>query len=285
MRRFAIYLFGLLAIAAVALASLPSGVKSIRDIPYAHAGDTTLLLDLYLPVKAHDPLPVVVHIHGGSWSSGSKSSSAAELLVTRGFAVASIDYRFSQEVIFPAQMHDCKAAVRWLRANAKKYGLNGARIGAWGTSAGAHLAALLGVSGGVPELEGRLGHPDQSSRVQAVCDFYGPSDLVSLVGAHGDDPRNAVSRLLGGAVNDNLDKAKAASPLTYVDKDDAPVLILHGDRDSVVPVSQSKLFHEALQKAGVESTLRIVPGAGHGFRLTQAMKTQIIAFFEKHLKP
>ncbi|HEY3415690.1 MAG TPA: alpha/beta hydrolase, partial [Armatimonadota bacterium] len=197
-----------------------------------------------------------------------------------------IDYRFSKDAPFPAQIHDCKAAVRWLRANAGRYGLDWQHIGVWGTSAGGHLAALLGTTGGVKDLEGNEGNLDQSSQVQAVCDFYGPTDLATLSDPQRrDDPQDAVALLLGGPVNDNLDKAKAASPITYVDKSDPPFLIMHGERDPVVPVSQSKLFYEVLQNAGVESTLRLLPRAGHGFRLTQEIRLQIIAFFAKHLQP
>ena len=155
-----------------ALAALPALAQ--RDLVYARAGAKDLLLDLYLPEGAPRPLPLVVWIHGGGWRNGAKEQTPARRLVERGYAVASINYRLSGEAIFPAQIHDCKAAVRWLRANAAKYGLDAGRVAAWGSSAGGHLVALLGTSGGIMELEGGLGNADQSSRVQAVVDFFGP---------------------------------------------------------------------------------------------------------------
>ena len=168
--------------------------------------------------------------------------------------MASINYRLSQHAIFPAQIEDCKAAIRWLRANAAKYHLDADRIGVWGASAGGHLVAMLGTTGSVKELEGKGGNLDQSSRVQCVVDWFGPSDLPTMGGSH-DDPGSPESRLIGGPVQENKEKARKASPLTYVSKDSAPFLIMHGDQDNVVPPGQSELLAEALKKAGVEVTL------------------------------
>jgi acetyl esterase/lipase len=235
---------------------VPSGVKALRDIEYDRVGEKKLLLDLYLPEEKPDKaLPVIVWIHGGAWLAGDKKNCPAVGLATRGYAVASINYRLSQKAVFPAQIHDCKSAIRWVRANAAKYGMDADRIGVWGRSAGGHLVALLGTSGEVDELEGEGGNLEQSSRVQAVCDFFGPTNFLSA----------------------------QASPVTHVSKDDPPFLIMHGDRDRVVPLEQSKILHEALKKAGVESTFHVVEGAGHGFGGRGIME-MVQAFFNKHLK-
>ena len=155
-------------------------------------------------------------------------------LAAKGYAVASINYRLSQHAVFPAQIEDCKAAIRWLRANAAKYHLDPDHIGVWGASAGGHLVALLGTTGSVKELEGKGGNLDQSSRVQCVVDWFGPTDLATMGGSH-DKPGSPESRLIGGPVQENKEKARKASPLTYVSKDSAPFLIMHGDQDNTVP--------------------------------------------------
>ena len=266
---------------------VPSGVKALRDIEYDRVGENKLLLDLYLREEKPDKaLPVIVWIHGGAWLAGDKRNCPAVRLATRGYAVASINYRLSQEAVFPAQIHDCKSAIRWVRANAEKYGMDADRIGVWGSSAGGHLVALLGTSGEVDELEGEGGNLEQSSRVQAVCDFFGPTDFLSILEAGGDVGETDISpvtTLLGGPVEENKEKAAQASPVTHVSKDDPPFLIMHGDRDRVVPLEQSKVLHEALKKAGVESTFHVVEGAGHGFGGAGIMK-MVQAFFNKHLK-
>jgi len=192
------------------------------------------------------PLPVILWIHGGGWSKGRKEQhSPAISFLNDGYAVASIEYRLSGEAPFPAQIEDCKAAVRWLRANAAKYNLDADRIGAWGHSAGGHLSALLGTSGGVQELEGNGDNMSYSSRVQAVCDVSGPADLLRLYhdasdASTGTRPKatSYIDALLGGPAEQNKTKAMAASPITYVSKDDPPFLIIHGENDFSVPASR-----------------------------------------------
>ena len=263
---------------------LPEGVKAHRDLEYAKAGEQALLLDLYVPENAPKPLPVVVWIHGGGWRGGDKRNCRSLRMTARGYAAASVNYRLSQDATFPAQIHDCKAAIRYLRANAAKYGLDPKRIGVWGSSAGGHLVALLGTSGDVKQLEGKLGNQDQSSRVQAVCDWFGPTDLASLGGrAIPGWRRNPVALLLGGPPAEKKDLAEQGSPITHVTKDDPPFLIMHGDRDRVVPTAQSQLLHDALKAAGVASTLQVVEGAGHGFGGAEIDKA-VQDFFDKHLK-
>jgi acetyl esterase/lipase len=211
--------------------------------------------------------------------------------VSDGYAVTSIELRLSGEAPFPAQIEDCKAAVRWLRANAAKYNLDADRIGAAGHSGGGHLAALLGTSGGVQELEGSGDNMSYSSRVQAVCDVSGPSDLLRLY-HDASDPSTRTRRkdisdidaLLGGPAEQNKTKAIAASPITYVSKDDPPFLIIHGENDFSVPASQGELLAAALKTAGVETTLEITP-RGHSVGLGGPTLLPIVkAFFDKHLK-
>ena len=267
-----------------------TGIKAMRDLEYANVGGRSLRLDLYLPEKSDGPLPLIVWIHGGAWQAGNKNGTPALPFVRRGYAVASIDYRLSQDAIFPAQIEDCKAAIRWLRAHAKEHGIDATRIGVWGSSAGGHLVALLGTSGDVKELEGTGGNLDQSSRVQAVCDWFGPTDFCQM-DAHAipgsklvhDDPKSPESRLVGGPIQDNKDKVSRANPITYVSKDDPPFLIMHGDRDNLVPHHQSVLLTEALKKAGVDVTFKTVEGAGHGFGGPENMK-MVEDFFDRSLK-
>ena len=257
----------------------PPGVQVLRDLEYVPGGHARNRLDLYLPEKAARPLPVIVWVHGGGWTNGDKARGPAQDFATNGYAVAAINYRFSQHAIFPAQIHDCKAAVRWLRAHAAKYGLDPAHVGAWGASAGGHLVALLGTTAGVKELEGAGGNNEQSSRVQAVVDWYGPTDFLT-VGA-----KETRTRLIGGNPEANKEKAAKASPMTYVSKDAAPFLIMHGDQDRTVPISQSETFAQALKKAGAEVMFVVVKDAGHGGRRFTNPENlrQIEAFLSKHL--
>jgi acetyl esterase/lipase len=273
--------------------SVPEGTQVSRDLRYGpHEQRNTL--DLYVP-KASSPLPLIIWVHGGAWQGGSKDgNNPAMPFLKNGYAVASINYRLSQHAVFPAQIEDCKAAVRFLRANAKKYNLNPDAFGVWGASAGGHLVALLGTSGDVKELEGEVGeHKGTSSRVQAVVNFFGPTDLTKMGAMSGanskidhDSPNSPESRLLGGPVQQKKELAAKANPITFVSKDDPPFLILHGDADPLVPVGQSEILHEALKKAGVPSELVVIKGGGHGGPGFASAENQqkITAFFEKHLK-
>lgn len=264
---------------------LAGGARIEKDLEYVAGGHARHKLDLYLPAKADRRWPVIVWVHGGAWWAGSKENCMAAALVGRGYAVASINYRLSQHALFPAQIEDCKAAIRWLRANAEKYGLDGRRIGVWGASAGGHLVALLGTSGDVRELEGKGGNLDQSSRVQCVVDFFGPSDVTQMGGRH-DDDNSPEAKLLGGPVQQNKEKAARANPITYVSKDDPPFLIMHGEEDRVVPIHQSELLDAALRRAGVECTFVRIPGNGHGGPgfMSPENRKKIEEFFAKHLK-
>jgi acetyl esterase/lipase len=260
--------------------------RVLRDIEYARPGGVLLLLDLYLPERASGKLPVILSVHGGGWHSGSKEASPGTHFTRYGYAVAAINYRLIGQGVFPAQIEDCKAAVRWLRAHAAEYDLDAAHIGAWGASAGGHLVALLGSSGGVRELEGDLGNPRQSSRVQAVVDYFGPTDLARW--RPSPDPAVNVklseSRLIGADVTTHPAQAARANPITYVRPGAPPFFIGHGAADSLVPVSQSKLLYDALERAGVPAVLRIVPGAGHSVHAL-ALDEAVRAFLDRYLKP
>lgn len=269
--------------------SLPAGVKAIKDLEYGKAADRPMRLDLYVPEKADKPLPLIIWIHGGAWLAGSKDNPSPALRYTsQGYAVAQVGYRLSQEAIFPAQVHDCKAAVRWLRANASKYNLDPEKFIAWGASAGGHLVALLGVSGGVAELEGEVNDLKTSSRVQGVIDWFGPTDFLRIGDAERDrahnEPNSPESKLIGVGILENKDKAAKASPITYVSKDAPPFLIMHGDRDLTVPYTQSEFFEDALKKAGVDVTLVRMKGAGHGFGGPEAY-APVEKFLRRTAKP
>ena len=255
---------------------MPEGVTIERDIVYARVGDRDLPLDIYVPDKVAKPMPVIIWVHGGGWKGGSKGGISRPIgALSRGYALISVEYRLSGEAIWPAQIEDCKAAVRWTRANAKKYGLDPDRIGAWGSSAGGHLVAMMGVAADVTKFDKHKKHADVSARVQAVCDWFGPTDFIQM-DAHRpegarlvhDDPGSPESRLVGGPIQEEPYRSICAdaNPITYVTKDDSPILIMHGDMDMSVPVHQSELFYKSLKKAGVDATFYVVKGGGHGFR-------------------
>jgi len=264
---------------------LPQGTKVLRNVEYARIGEKRALkLDLYLPAGGGKGLrrPLVIWVHGGGWRGGSKSSTPAVALLRDGFAVASVEYRLTGEAVFPAQINDCKGAVRFLRANADKYGLDPNAFGAWGSSAGGHLVALMGTAGDANELEGDVGgNAGVSSRVQAVCDWFGPTDFTVMRTA---GSRSPVTMLLGGPPDEKADLARQASPVRHVSKDDPPFLIVHGDKDRLVPLSQSVRLDEALRKAGVESELHVVKGAGHGRFRDPAVAEKVRRFFRSHLQ-
>ncbi|MGO9110497.1 MAG: alpha/beta hydrolase fold domain-containing protein [Thermoguttaceae bacterium] len=265
--------------------ALPPGVKVERNIAYVENGHERNRLDLYLPEKSTGRLPLVVWIHGGAWRAGSKEYPPALWLVGRGYAVASINYRFSQHALFPAQIEDCKAAIRWLKAHAERYSIDPDHIGVWGASAGGHLVALLGTTAGVRKLEGSGGNAEQTSRVQAVVDWFGPADMATM-GGQAEPPDSPVAQLIGGPAAKYPEKARQASPLTYVSKDSAPMLIMHGDQDTIVPLDQSERLAAALKKAGVEARLNVIHGNGHGgpgFDNEESRKL-IESFFDEYLK-
>jgi len=279
----------------VSLAGLPSFAfgeesKVLRDIEYARVGDTPLKLDLYLPASAKAP-PVVVWVHGGAWRSGSKNNPAVLPLTDRGYAIASIDYRLSPVAPFPAQAHDIKAAIRYLRGTGKQHDIATDNIAISGGSAGGHLAALVGVTSGVKDLEGEIGqHRDQSSDVQAIVVFYGASNLTTILSQstpHGLSVRApALELLLGGQPDSKQDLARLASPVAHVDKADPPLLWFHGYQDPQKPINQAHEMIGAYKKQGLSATLEVVHGGAHGGKLfyTPEQMEQVAHFLEPHLK-
>ncbi len=274
---------------------VPEGVRAYRDLAYVEKGHARQVLDLFVPEAGKEPLPLIVWIHGGAWTGGDKAGCPPlrQGFAQRGFAIASIHYRLSQHAVFPAQLEDCKAAIRFLRAQAKTYNLNADRIAVWGSSAGGHLVALLGVTGDTKEFDAGA-NAGGSSRVQCVLNDYGPTDFLQM-DAHRVSPAAQVhnrlespeSRLVGGLITDasNAAKVARANPVTYVTAGDAPFLICHGDQDPLVPHHQSELLFEALKAAGVRVRLNTVKGGGHGAGFGGAELEQMRRdFLDHHLK-
>ncbi|HYW80732.1 MAG TPA: alpha/beta hydrolase [Thermoguttaceae bacterium] len=237
---------------AGAAPSAPEGVKVVRDIVYAKYGDRDVMLDLYLPEKIDKkPIACIVVIHGGGWRSGNKERFArfAADLAEHGYAAACIGYRLLPEVTFPAPIVDCKAAVRWVRANAEKYSIDPDRIGAIGGSAGAHLVAMLGTSHQVAELEGDGGQPGVSSRIHAVVALATPADLTRY----------------GQRIGMAKKMIQLTSPITHVDDQSAPILLIHSDDDPVVPYQMSVDLKAKYEAKGVRAELVTIERGGHAF--------------------
>jgi acetyl esterase/lipase len=249
-------------------------------------------MDVYYPDSANGPSPVVVFVHGGGWRGGDKGAvlrhDALPELRQRGYLVASVNYRLVPEFRFPTMIEDTKCAVRHLRANAATYGLDPSRIGAWGTSAGGHLVALMGVTDGSEGFEGDGGYAEQSSRVQAVVDMYGATELPLMF----DRPRAPLLEAVFGADGPEDEALINASPTSWISADDPPVLMAHGDMDTTVPLAQSEIFLEKLHEAGVIAELVVVENGGHGFNPIGGPITptffeigQIVAdFFDEQLR-
>ena len=277
-----------IASAQPAAPSLPANVRAEFDVAYAATDNPRQRLDLYLPKDASGDakLPLLVFIHGGGWRGGDKRAGAMLLpLVQSGeYALASVGYRLTDEAIWPAQIHDCKAAIRWLRANASKYGIDPAKIGVAGSSAGGHLVCLLGTTGDVKDLEGSLGeHRDVDSRVVCVVNQFGPTDFNDIAEAN-DAAKGMVATLLGGKPVDVPEVARAASPLSHVTRDDAPVICIHGTADQLVPYSQSTKLDKAYEQAGVECLLLTIPEGGHGGFRNPEVNLRTKLFLDKHLR-
>jgi acetyl esterase/lipase len=267
---------------------LPQGATVHRDLAYVSDGHPRQKLDLYLP-PAEGPLPLIVYIHGGAFRAGDKGEWPPLEYVAQGYALAAINYRLSQHALFPAQIEDCKAAVRWLRAHAKEYGLDPGRVAAGGTSAGGHLAAMVGTAGSVRDFD--VGENlDQSSRVQAVLDYFGPTDFLQMDahrppgGMVHDTADSPESQLVGGPIQESPEKVARANPITYVSAEAPPFLIVHGDRDPLVPHHQSELLAAALEEAGVPVTFYTVKGGGHGGFEDPKVDELTREFLERYLK-
>jgi len=267
----------------------PKGTILHPNIPYNNDTLAKHLLDIYLPPKIKGKVPLIVFIHGGGWLVNDKyadidymKNTVAEI-VKSGFALASIDYRFATQATFPAQIQDCNRAVSFLYDHAEKYGFDKERFAVMGFSAGGHLASLQGLSNNNKIEDFFVPNSSQNFSFKAVVDFYGPSELTSLKSS--EDPKAPEAILLGASPIARPDLAKIGSPVTYIDKNDPPFLIIHGEKDDVVWNRQSKLLSGWLTAAGVENELIIVSGAPHFGEMfdVDTIRTKVIAFLKKHL--
>ena len=257
------------------------------DVVYGKGGEVDLKLNIGRPREAAGPLPCIVLIHGGGWAAGNKNQHNEQVhdFVRKGYISATIHYRFAPKYVFPAQIEDVKCAIRYLRANADKYGIDKSRIGAVGFSAGAHLSMMLGAMDREDGLEGEGGNPEQSSKVNAVVAFFGPTDFST-----DDWPKQTLPILqgfLGGAKAERPDVYRRASPITYVNAGDAPMLLIQGTKDVLVPWSQATAMGEALTRSGVYGRVDLILGAGHGWGGAEFKRTadETVAFFDQFLKP
>lgn len=277
---------------------IPEGIEIISGLETGRGGDRILHAQIARPkVLPKDPMPAVVWIHGGGWAAGTYEIDLLALhLAAQGYLVAGIQYRFSDEAKWPAQIEDCKLGVRWLRANAKKYHVNPARIGCWGTSAGGHLAACLGTMGDQSQFEGQGGYEGASSHVQAVADCFGPVDFGrGRAGAEEPDARgsDSLTALFGGPFQEKSELWKQGDPMSYVSSKAPPFLVIHGNKDRMVPYNQSREFVAVLKKAGVlvefitvedgDHDLRALPGGVAPSMDWVAVIDSVLTFFNKHL--
>jgi acetyl esterase/lipase len=268
-------------------------IKIESNIFYTKNKNPRQSLDLIIPIKrASKKLPVIVYIHGGAWKSGNKEQGLRHLtpyVESGNYIGASIGYRLSSESKWPNQIYDCKAAIRWIRGNAKKYGIDAEKIGAMGHSAGGHLVSMLGTSSSIKALEGSLGeYKKHPSNVNCVVNFFGPSAFLEMSKFPSTIDHNSAqspeSQLIGGALNENEKNAKLASPIHYVSKDDVPFMHIHGTNDQLVPYNQSVIFNKKLLQAGCESVLITVKEGGHGGFKNEKIKILTDKFFDKHLR-
>jgi acetyl esterase/lipase len=281
-------------LSAAAVAAWPGAASSApsvqADIPYATSGaGEPLRLDLYLPEPTGAAL--LVWIHGGAWENGNKSAMPLEPFIERGFAVASLDFSPASKARFPGQVHEIKAAIRFLRAQAKRYGYDAGRIGILGASSGAHLAAVVGTSNGHAELEGTLGdHRGESSEVHAIVSYFPATNLTTILaqstpfGLNIREP--ALTRLLGAGPKEAEPLARLASPVYQVDRDDPPLLLLHGDQDPQMPINQSHELEGAYERQGAEVDFIVVHGAAHGGDAFYSPENveRVAAFLEAQLR-
>ena len=256
----------------------------VANVQYCTAAGKPLLMDVFVPRQRIRPLtPAVLWLHGGGWERGDKNgSSGARFLASAGFVAASIYYRLSGEATFPADIEDCKCAIRYLRANAWAYGIDPSRIGVAGASSGGHLAMLVGTADEKAGLEGSGGWPMVSSRVKAVVSYYGPSDFRTMNADFGARAQSAITKLLGVPFQEKADAYARASPITYISPDDPPLLMVHGDGDTLVPFTQSDRMRKAYTRAGLRARLVKVKNANHDFEPVIANKPLSISIEAIH---
>jgi acetyl esterase/lipase len=272
---------------AAAAAADDLKITTQNDVVYTRAGGAELKLDLARPAEGDGPFPGVLVIHGGAWRQGDKQGMRPALaeFARRGYVAVSPQYRFCPKETFPAQVHDVKAAVRWVKVHARELKADPARVGAIGFSAGAHLALMLGLTGPADGLEGEASGDAPDTRVHAVVNYFGPTDLAAS-----DIPEVSlplVKDFLGGSPREKPQAAAKASPLTYVSKGDPPVLTFQGTKDPLVPHTQAFKLAEAMTAAGVPGRVEVLVGAGHGWGGDELehTKAETFAFFDHYLKP
>ena len=269
-------------------APVPDGVSFEKGIEYSNPDDQHLQLNMARPKAGDGPFPAVVCIHGGGFRAGHRDgyNGLCLKLAEHGYVAVTVSYRLAPKYQFPAAVHDTKAAVRWLRAHAKEYKIDPARIGTTGGSAGGHLAQFLGVTAGVPAFEGNGGNSGQSSHVACVVNVYGPSDFTKSYGKS-VDAAEVLPLFLGGDLGTARHQHIISSPLYWVTPNAAPTLCIHGTEDKYVAHEQAVWLIEKLKAADVEAELLTLPGAGHGFKGDDAAKADqaLLAFFDKRLKP
>ncbi|HEY7424472.1 MAG TPA: alpha/beta hydrolase [Gemmataceae bacterium] len=264
-------------------------IREELDIVYGQGGDEDLHLDLYVPENGRGPLPAIVLLHGGGWCTGTKNDMrpAARAFAEHGYVAVTVQYRLAPQHRFPAQLHDAKCAVRWLRANVDRYQVDPERIGVLGGSAGGHLALLVGLTEPKDGLEGEGGHPEQSSKVQAVINMMGPTDLNRS--GWPEMTEKMIAGLLGGSRDQEPTAYRCASPASYVRRGAPPVLTLHGTKDSIVPYEQAQLLHASLRAAGATTWLEPMKDKGHGGDLTPDDMRRYVGvineFLTRYLKP
>lgn len=272
-------------------APLPENVKLTPDMEYGNVNGRSLTLDLYEPVDADGPAAGLIFIHGGAWKGGSKKSYRyyAQMFAAKGYVVASIGYRLLGEKKYPAAIEDCKCAVRWMRANAEALGVDPQRIAAIGGSAGGHLSMMVGYSSDVPKFEGAGGHAGVSSAVQCVVNLYGPTDLTTDFVRENEYAGQATREFLGKSLDEDEALFEEASPITYVDADDPPTLILHGTVDDIVPINQADILAAKLTEVGVPYLYDRLPGWPHSMDVAQPVNERCVwlmeRFLAEYLKP
>jgi acetyl esterase/lipase len=295
MKKFILHLFFLfLSICAFSQTNpvmniFPQGTILYANIPYNNDTLKKHLLDIYLPANPKVKLPLVIFIHGGGWLSNDKYADMGYMkktvaeIISSGFALASIDYRFSTQAVFPAQMKDCNRAISFLYDNAGKYGFDVNRFAVMGFSAGGHLASMVGLSKNNNIDLFFMPGTTRAFSFKAVVDFYGPAELIMFPGA--GDAKSPEALLIGAAPLDRPDLAKAASPVTYIDKNDPPFLIIHGEKDNLVSPDQSRLLSSWLKLAGVQNEVIIVKGAPHFGPMfdSDEVRTKVISFLKEQL--
>ncbi len=272
------------------LSAYPKGTVLRRDIAYL--GDTLKKhrLDLYLPAGVKGPIPLLVFVHGGGWVSNDKTADMGYMrqtvgeLSALGIAIASIDYRFAADAVFPEILKDCNAAVSYLYDHAAEFGFDRERFAIMGFSAGGHLGTLMGLSNNQQVDAFFVPGSSRQFRFRAIVDFYGPMDLEKMPNSRNAEAPESI--LLGGRPGDHPERARAASPLTYIDAKDPPVLIIHGEKDDMVPPGQSRLLLSQLQQHGVKSELMVVPGAPHyGIMFDEeAVRRKVVGFVSERLE-